>query len=71
MTNTEQIMPAMAQNMPSFNNEIDKQDNAANEPKINAKTVSTLPKLIYLVAKISVATMGVALTSPASFIFCK
>ena len=49
MTNTEQIIPPMAQNIPSFNTEIDKQDKAANEPKINAKTVSTLPKLILFV----------------------
>ena len=48
ITNTEQMIPAMAQNIPSFNKEIDKQDKAAKTPKNKAKLVKSFPMLIFI-----------------------
>gem|GEM_PF-4583405 len=71
MTNTEQIMPAMAQNIPIFKSDMDRHDKAANDPNNTAKKVSVFPRLIcYLFTKISVTT-GVAFTRPASLMFCR
>ena len=48
ITNTEHTIPPIAQNIPHFNKDIDKQDMAANAPNKTAKKVNVFPKLILI-----------------------
>ena len=49
ITNTEQTMPTIEQNMPHFIKEMEMHDKAAKAPKNKAKLVSSFPTLNFFI----------------------